>query len=82
MITNELIGFPLLIYSNAKDSGLFTKGLIELKDLVKDIVVIALNLTRLSNIKWLFAGISRLILLRGWEKLLLIVSCEYYNSLS
>ena len=31
---DELVGFSLWIRSNAKDSGLFAKGLIELKDLV------------------------------------------------
>jgi len=67
---------PLLIYSSAKDSGLFAKGLIELKDLleliylVKDIVAIDPNPIRLSNMKWLL------------KTLLLIVPYKYYNSLS
>jgi hypothetical protein len=48
-----------LICSNAKDYGLFTKGLIELKDLlelkylVKDIAAIEPNPLRLSNINGL-----------------------------
>ena len=40
MIIYEVVGFPLLICSNAKDSGLFAKGLIEVKDLLelKDLI--------------------------------------------
>jgi len=59
LIINEVVGFPLLICSNAKDSGLFTKGLIELKDLVElkylveDIAGIEPNPIRLSNINGL-----------------------------
>lgn len=41
LITNEVVGFPLLIWSNAKDSGLLVKDLIELKDLVKPTAVAA-----------------------------------------
>nr|YP_009072389.1 hypothetical protein SBORM_0122 [Sclerotinia borealis]AIJ56814.1 hypothetical protein SBORM_0122 [Sclerotinia borealis] len=65
-IINEVVGFPLLICSNAKDSGLFAKGLMELKDLlllcgakepikylVKDIAAIEPNPIRLSNINGL-----------------------------
>lgn len=76
MNTEEVVGFPLLMWSNAKDPGFFAKGLIERKDLfvlkylVKDTAAIEPNPRRLSNMKWLF------------EALLLIVFCEYHNSLS
>ena len=54
---DEVVGFSLLICSNTKDSGLLTKGLIELKDLlelkdlVKDIASIEPNPIRLSKMK-------------------------------
>ena len=75
LIIDEVVGFPLLICSNAKDSGLFAKGLIEvkdlleLKDLIKGIAAIEPNSIRLLNTDWLL------------KILLLIVSCKYYNSL-
>ena len=78
LIIDEVVGFSLLICSNAKDSGLFAKGLIELKDLlelkylVKYIAAIEPNPIRLSNMKWVLKTLL----------LLLIVSCKYYKSLS
>jgi len=54
---DQVVGFSLLICSNAKDSGLFAKGILELKDLlelkylVKEITPIEPNPIRLSNMK-------------------------------
>ena len=57
LIINEVVGFTLFICSNAKDSGLCAKDLIEqidlfkLKYLGKDIAEIELNSIRLANMK-------------------------------
>ena len=67
MIIDELVGFSLLMCSNAKRSGLFTNILTEVKDLVKDAALIKSNHIPLSNKKWLLKIFP------------LIVSCKYYN---
>src|SRR5690606_41670673 len=81
----EVVGFPLLICSNAKDSGLYSasKDLSELKDLVKVRAAIGPNHMRLSNFKPPSTWISPLkgVGTRLLKTLLFILSCKYYNSL-
>ena len=49
LITDKVVGFPLLIWSEAKASELLTKDLMELKCLVKGKAAIVLSPIRLSD---------------------------------
>jgi hypothetical protein len=83
---DEFVGFSLLIWSNAKDSVLFPKGLIELKDLLVLFAKGLIELKDLLVLEYLVKDITTIEPIRlskmKWllKTLILVISCKYYKS--